>query len=100
MSYPPAGAPLPRGFALGSLIAGLAGLLLLVVFYTSMAGVVLFIGAAVAGVLAVILGIIGLKQRQPKGFAVTGLVIGAVVAVLCAAIFVFALLFLGAFAAG
>jgi len=57
-----------QGLAVAALIAGSASFLI---------GWVPFLGV-LAGAAAVVLGVLALRRRQSKGFAVTGLVLGAV----------------------
>lgn len=57
----------PKGLAISALIVGIVGFLM---------GLLPFIGAIV-GIVAVILGAIALSKKQPKGFALTGLILGA-----------------------
>lgn len=88
-----------NGLALASLITGLLGLVIVVMFFmfVDFGGGVLFVGAAL-GLVGFILGIVALKKRQSKGMAITGLVTGLIALLLSLAIFVFALLFIGALA--
>lgn len=85
-----------RGLAIAALVLGLAGLILAIVFLFTAVGPIPLTLGILLGVAAVILGIVALKKQQPKGMAVFGLVLGAVVAILGLAIWVFALLFVGA----
>lgn len=88
-----------NGLALASLITGLLGLVIVVMFFmfVDFGGGILFVGAAL-GLVGFILGIVALKKRQSKGMAITGLVTGLIALLLSLAIFVFALLFIGALA--
>ena len=83
---------------MSALITGLLGLLAVLVFFmTDLGGSLLTVGA-VLGIVGFVLGIVALKKRQSKGMAVTGLVTGLISALLALAIFVFALIFIGALA--
>lgn len=63
----PAASPGPaRGFAVSALMVGIVGFLM---------GLLPVVGALV-GATAVVLGIVALNKKQPKAFAVTGLVLG------------------------
>ena len=91
-------APASNGLAMSALITGLLGLLAVLVFFmTDLGGSLLTVGA-VLGIVGFVLGIVALKKRQSKGMAVTGLVTGLISALLALAIFVFALIFIGALA--
>lgn len=57
----------PKGLAISALIVGIVGFLM---------GLLPVVGAII-GVAAVVLGVIALVKAQPKGLAVTGLVLGA-----------------------
>ena len=66
---PPAQAASPaRGLAISALIVGIVGFLM---------GLLPVVGALV-GIAAVVLGAIALAKKQSKGFALTGLILGAV----------------------
>lgn len=85
------------GIALASLLTGLAGVVLVLVFFVTMAGpVVAYLGLAV-GVVGVLLGIVALRKKQSRGMAVTGIIAGALSALVVIALFTFALVFLGVF---
>lgn len=66
----PAGSPVKKsaGLAIASLVVGIGAFL---------TGILPVIGALI-GAAAVVLGVIALVKKQPKGFAITGLVLGAV----------------------
>lgn len=61
----------PKGLAISALVVGIVGFLM---------GLLPIIGAIV-GIAAVVLGAISLSKKQPKGFALTGLILGAVAAI-------------------
>lgn len=85
--------------AVAALVSGIASLLILVIYLLSPTGaVLLYIGLAL-GVFGVILGSVSLKRKQSKGFALTGLITGAVGVLLALGIIIFALIFVGAFMA-
>ena len=86
-------APASNGLAMSALITGLLGLLAVLVFFMTDLG-----GSLLLGIVGFVLGIVALKKRQSKGMAVTGLVTGLISALLALAIFVFALIFIGALA--
>jgi hypothetical protein len=79
-----------------SLVAGLIGLITLATFFFTSSGPVFLWLGVVAGLVGVVLGAIALRHRRPDASAVTGIVTGAISAVLGLAIFVFALIFVGA----
>ncbi|MGO1539537.1 MAG: hypothetical protein ACTHZ9_08765 [Leucobacter sp.] len=87
----------PKVLSALSLGSGVIGLVFLLVFFFSMVGASFLTVAAILGVLAIILGIVALAKRQSKGLALTGLILGAVTTLLALGVFVFALLFVGAF---
>lgn len=85
--------------AVAALVSGIASLLILVIYLLSPTGaVLLYIGLAL-GVFGVIRGSVSLKRKQSKGFALTGLITGAVGVLLALGIIIFALIFVGAFMA-
>lgn len=86
--------------ATAALITGIAAFVLTLVFFLTPAGPIVLALASLAGVVAIVLSIIALTRKQKKGLAVTGLVLGIFSVVIAAAIYVFALLFVGAFSAG
>ena len=99
MTHQPAATRPPRWVAIASLVAGLAGLLLMVVFFATAAGATILTIGVVCGAVGVILGIIALRARRPNGAAIVGIVTGAIGFLLGLAIFIFALMFVGAFSA-
>lgn len=58
----------PKGLAISALAVGIAAFLV---------GLVPVLGT-LAGIAALILGVVALNKKQPKGFALTGLILGAV----------------------
>lgn len=98
MSQQSTGTPTRRWISISSLVVGLAGLLCTVLFFATEAGGPMLAAGVVCGAVAVVLGIVAVVMRRPNGMAVTGVVTGAVALLLGAAIFVFALLFVGALA--
>lgn len=82
--------------ATSSLSAGVASVILAILFFTPWFGEFMIYGAIVAGILAVVFGIIAVKKRQPKGFALTGLILGALTAIFGIGLIIFALIFIGA----
>lgn len=82
--------------ATSSLSAGIVSVILVILFFTPWFGEFMIYGAIVAGILGVVFGIIALKKRQPKGLAVTGLILGALTAVFGIGLIIFALIFIGA----
>ncbi len=86
--------------ATAALITGIVAFVLTLVFFLTPAGAIVLALATITGVVAIILSIIALRRKQKKGFAVTGLVLGIISVVAAAAIYVFALLFIGAFTTG
>ncbi len=89
----------PKGLALSSLIAGLVSVLMLVLFIFTNAGMTFPILAAVAGIVAIVTGAIALSRKQPRGQAITGVVIGSICTLLGLGMIIFALIFVGAFEA-
>lgn len=61
-------APAAKGLAIAALVVGI------VAFLTGLVPV----GGALVGIAAIILGAIALSKKQPKGLALTGLILGAV----------------------
>ncbi len=82
-----------------SLVAGLTSIVVVVLFFVipSWDSVALLI-AALLGAAALVFGIIALRRRQAKAFAITGIITGSFSLLLSAAIYIFALLFIGAIA--
>ena len=62
------GAPVKKGLAIAALVVGIAAIL---IFLVPVLGIIV----ALAGI---VLGIIALAKKQPKGFALTGLILSAV----------------------
>lgn len=81
-----------------SLVAGLASLVALVVFFILPSGPVPMLIAGLLGAVAVIFGIIGVRGSRTRGKAITGIVSGGFSLLFSAAIYLFALLFIGAIA--
>lgn len=89
-----------RGLSFSALALGAISLLCAIIFAATSAGPLpLFIGAT-AGLAALIVGIIALKNGQPKGPALIGLIVGSLVLLLSLILFLFALLFVGVLAIG
>ncbi|MFA5606222.1 MAG: hypothetical protein WDA07_03385 [Leucobacter sp.] len=86
-----------KGQAITALIAGIIGLVLDIIFFTTPAGLVVLVAGLIFGLVGLITGIIALRQRQSKGMALTGLITGALAVLLAVGIIVFALVFVGAF---
>lgn len=84
------------GTAKTALSSGIASLILLILFFTPWFGVFVLYGSIVMGILGIVFGALALKRRQPKGAAVTGLVLGAICVLIGAGIQIFALMFIGA----
>ena len=99
MSQPATIPSAARWPAVAALLAGVGSLVLLVFFFVVAAAGPAVLGAAVlCGGAGVVLGIVALRRRLPKGLAITGLVLGAAGLLLASGIFVFALIFIGALA--
>jgi ABC-type Fe3+-siderophore transport system permease subunit len=97
MTASPRPAASSNALSLASLIVSIFGALLILVFFVTTVGApILWIGA-VAGLAAVILGVIALNKRQSKALALTGFIIGALCVVIAVGLFIFALIFVGAF---
>lgn len=82
--------------ATSALTSGIASIVLLVLFFTPWFGAYLCYASIALGVLSIVAGTIALKRHQPKGLAVTGLVLGAISAVAGIGLVLFALVFVGA----
>lgn len=89
----------PKTSAVVSLVAGLASLVFLIIYFVTTLGATFLIITLILAIAGVVFGIVALKLRQPRGMALTGLIVGAIVALVAIAIFVFALIFIGAFLA-
>lgn len=98
MTYTQAGTPTQasRGLAIGSLVAGILGLVLFAALFVAIGGMTPLAIGIVLGIVAVILGILAIKGNQSRAFAITGIVVGALTVVLGLALLLFALLFVGA----
>lgn len=81
-----------------SLITGFMSLLALVIFLTLPSGAFPLLAAAILGAIAIILGIVGVRGSRSKGNPITGIVTGAISLLVSAAIYIFALLLIGALA--
>ena len=82
--------------ATSSLSAGVVSVILMILFFTPWFGEFMIYGSIFAGVLGVVFGIVALRKRQPKGLALTGLILGALMAIFGIALVIFALMFVGA----
>lgn len=91
-----AGVSAPRWGGLAALAAGIISLALMVVFFAVANGPAFLVASALCGVLAIVLGVVGLRMRRRDGAAITGIVLGSICALFGLAIFVFALIFVGA----
>lgn len=89
----------PRGLSEFALATGLASIACAVLYLFTDIGPVIYIATLIFGIAGIVLGIIALAKRQPKGMAVTGLVAGIVGVVFCLAVIIFAMIFLGVFLA-
>lgn len=87
----------PTWTAPAALIAGVASVLLLILNFVALSGMTVLVVSMVAGVLAVVLGIVAVRARASKGAAIAGIITGGIGFLFSAAIVVFALLFIGAF---
>lgn len=65
------GATGPRGFAIAALVLGIAGLVLVWLPF-------LAVVALPAAIVGLILGIVAMRKGQPKGFALTGVILSGV----------------------
>lgn len=90
----------PRALSLSAFVFGMVSLVLVLIFFLSSAGATPLVSGVVAGVAAVVIGIVALAKRQPKGFALAGLIVGGVVVLFGVALILFALLFVGAITLG
>ena len=85
-----------RGLSVAALIAGLASIVLLVIYMVAIAPDVLLWIALALGAIAVIVGIVALVKRQSRTLAWIGLIAGALTILYYVATFLFALIFVGA----
>lgn len=92
--------PAPLALSVTAFVLGLVSLAFVVVFVTTSAGAFPVIASIISGLAALVIGITALVKKQSKAFAVTGIVLGSVVALLGLAVIVFALLFVGAITFG
>lgn len=79
-----------------ALTSGIASVILAILYLTPFLGVTTLYGSILFGVVAVVTGILALRRRQPKGWAITGLILGAISALFGVSVFLFALAFVGA----
>lgn len=86
-----------NALALASLIVSIVGAVLILIFFLTVAGAPILWSGAVLGLVAVILAVVALNKRQPKGMALTGFIIGALCVLIAVGLFVFALIFVGAY---
>lgn len=96
MTASPRPAASSNALSLASLIVSIFGALLIIVFFVTPAGAPILWVGAVAGLVAVFLGIFALNKRQSKGMALTGFIIGALCVLIAVGLFIFALIFVGA----
>lgn len=75
---------------------GVASTILLILFFTPWFGALVLYGSMVTGTLGIVYGVLALRRKQPRGKALTGIILGAISVLLGAAILVFALMFTGA----
>ena len=87
------------GVARSALVTGLIGIVLMAIYMVTPVGPFVLYRGMLFGLVGLILGIVALTKRQPKGMAVTGLITGAVAFFFGFAVVLFALLFIGAFSA-
>lgn len=86
----------PTWAAPAALVAGIASVLLLILNFVALSGMAVLVVSMIAGVLAVVFGIVAVKARVSKGAAIAGMVTGGIGFLFSATIIVFALLFIGA----
>lgn len=79
-----------------SLICGAVGVLLLFVFFLTIAGSGVLYTGLIAGVIGIVSGAVALAKRQGRGPAVTGIVLGAITVLAAVGTVIFALIFVGA----
>lgn len=84
------------GAARSALVTGLIGIVLIAIYMLTPVGPFVLYSGMLFGLVGLILGIVALSKRQPKGMAVTGLITGAVAFLFGLAVVLFALLFVGA----
>lgn len=93
---PDPNAALPSGLPRTTIVLGVLGVVLAALYLFTGLGAVTLYAAITAGLSSVVVGIIALRQREFVGFAVAGIALGAVAAIVGVGILVFALLFVGA----
>lgn len=96
MTNPSEAETLPTGAPRNALIAGLISVVTFLVFLFTDTGATMLFLAAVSGIAAVVFGIIAIRKRAFVGIAVTGLVLGALGAIISVGILIFTLIFIGA----
>lgn len=82
-----------------ALALSVIGIVLLVIFFTTLAGAGVLLVAGIAGLAGVVLGIVGAVKERARAMSVTGIVLGVIVALIALGVFLFALAFVGAFSA-
>lgn len=82
--------------ATSALTAGIASIILMILFFTPWFGEYIFYAGIVMGLVSVVVGIFALTKKQPKRLAVTGIVLGAISALFGIGLLLFALIFVGA----
>lgn len=86
----------PKTLSVLSLVLGIASFVLFLIFILTMAGPATLLSGGIAGVLGIILGAVALAKRHTKSLALIGIVLSAVAVLASLAVFIFALIFVGA----
>ena len=87
------------GAARYALITGLISIVLVGIYLFTAVGSTVLYGSMLAGLAGLVLGFVALRKKQHKGVAITGLITGLVGLLFGLAIVIFALAFVGAFSA-
>lgn len=87
------------GAARYALVTGLISIVLVGIYLFTAVGSTVLYGSMLAGLAGVVLGVVALRKQQHKGVAITGLITGLVGFLLGLGIVLFALAFVGVFSA-
>ncbi|MCB1273938.1 MAG: hypothetical protein KDB25_06035 [Leucobacter sp.] len=82
-----------------ALALSVIGIVLLVIFFTTLAGAGVLLVAGIAGLAGVVLGIVGAVKERARAMSVTGIVLGVIAMLIALGVFLFALAFVGALSA-
>lgn len=79
-----------------ALISGITSVTLAILYFTPWVGAFVLYGSVIFGIVAIVFGALALKRHEPKGIAISGLMLGVFSVILGLTIIVFALVFVGA----